>query len=168
MKAWKFGDNIDSDQIISGLYLTCTDPSELAKHVFEAVRPDFAGQIKPGDVIVAGRNFGCGSSRESAVYAIQGTGAKYIIAESFSRIFLRNSINLGMAILQANVGIDIQEGDELEVDMEGGRIFNLTRGLEYQSKKMPVFISGIIEAGGLVNYAKKKMTVQKEVNCDEQ
>lgn len=166
MKVWKFGDNIDTDQIIPGPYLSISDPQELARHVFESVRPGMASSIKPGDFIVAGKSFGCGSSREHAVHAIRGAGINFVIAESFSRIFLRNSINLGLPILQVADTKDIQEGDQLEINLEKGVVTNLTKKKEYQFKKMPEFITRIIDAGGLVEYAKKQLA-RKEGDKNE-
>lgn len=160
MKVWKFNDYIDTDQIIPGPYLQLIDPQEMAKHVFKSIRPELAQRIIPGDIIVAGKSFGCGSSREHAVHAIRATGINYVVAESFSRIFLRNSINLGLPILQVADTSDIQEDDQLEINLEKGIITNITKNAEYQFKKMPEFIMEIINAGGLVEYAKKQ---KKEV-----
>jgi 3-isopropylmalate/(R)-2-methylmalate dehydratase small subunit len=154
MRVWRFSDNVDTDQIIPGPYLAISDPAELARHLFESVRPGLAGQVEPGDIIVAGKGFGCGSSREHAVHAIRASGISLVVAESFARIFYRNSINLGLPILQVADTKDISEGDVLEVDPDQGTINDLTRGKSYQGKKMPEFIQRIIQAGGLENYAR--------------
>jgi 3-isopropylmalate/(R)-2-methylmalate dehydratase small subunit len=152
MRAWKFGDNIDTDAIIPGRFLTINNPDELAKHAFEGTRDEFAKKVKEGDVIVGGRNFGCGSSREHAPLALMGAGVKVVVARSFARIFFRNSINVGVLPVVcpeadkiadgANVSLKIREG-YLEAD-----------GKKYAIEPVPVFMQGIIDAGGLVEYAK--------------
>ncbi len=152
---WKFGDDIDTDAIIPGKYLTLNKPDELAKHAFEGVRPEFAREVKEGDIIVAGFNFGCGSSREHAPLALKGARVKCIIAKSFARIFFRNSINIGLPLLECPDTDKIEEDDRIEVDFESGVINNTTKGESYKATPLPDFVRGIVEAGGLIEYAKK-------------
>ncbi len=156
-RAFKFGDDVDTDQIIPGKYLILQDPKELAKHVMEGVDPNFAKKMREGDIIVAGKNFGCGSSREHAPIALKNSGVKCIIAESFARIFYRNSINIGFPILELKDAANIiEDGDILEIDLNKGEIRNITREVVYHSNPLPKFIVDIIESGGLVEYIKKK------------
>lgn len=155
--AYKFGDNVDTDQIISAKYLVTTDPKELAEHCMEITDPDFPKKAKPGDVMVAGRNFGCGSSREHAPLAIKGMNLGLIIAESFARIFFRNCINIGMPILECPAAArEIKAGDRLEIDLDKGQIKNVTQGKTYQAAPFPEFMQQIINAGGLMAYVKKR------------
>lgn len=154
-KVWKFGDNVDTDQIIPAIYLITGDPKELAKHAFENVLPNFPKQVKAGDIIVADNNFGCGSSREHAPRALMGAGISCVIAKSFARIFFRNSINIGLPLIECDVAA--KDGDTLEVDFEGGTIINKNSGKSYTFKKMPPFLIKLMEAGGLVEYTKKQM-----------
>lgn len=149
-RAWKFGDDVDTDAVIPGRFLTINDPAELAKHAFEGVRPDF--RPAPGDVVVAGENFGCGSSREHAPLALKGAGIRCVIAVSFARIFFRNAINIGLPMLECRDAGRIAEGDILEVD--GGRIRNLTKDEAYQAVPLPPFLEEIVEKGGLIEYAR--------------
>ncbi len=158
--AHKFGHNIDTDQIIPAKYLTTTDPRELAAHCMEIADADFPTKAKPGDMLVAGRNFGCGSSREHAPLAIKGMGLGLVIAESFSRIFFRNCINIGLPILECpEAASEASSGDQLEVDLDAGKIKNLTQGKTYQAQAFPDFMQGIIRAGGLMPYVKKRLGV---------
>jgi len=159
-RAWKFSDNVDTDQIIPARYLNTSDPYELAQHVMEdSEHPNFAKEHKPGDIIVAGRNFGSGSSREHAPIAIKYAGVPVVIAKSFARIFFRNAINIGLPIAEAPEAVDeINHGDELEVDLERGVIRNLTTGKEYRATKFPEELQAILKAGGLMEYTKKKLT----------
>ena len=155
-KAWTFGENMNTDEIIPGRYNITIDPVELAKNVFCEVKPEYARNVKPGDVIVGGQNFGCGSSREHAPIAIKGSQAKCVIAASFARIFFRNAINIGLPILECPEAVaDITEGDEIEVDLSGGEIFNCTNGHRYQSHPLPDFVLKIAEAGGIINFLKE-------------
>lgn len=159
-KAHKFGDNIDTDVIIPARYLVTTDPAELAKHCMEAIAPDFSRKAQPGDIIVAGENFGCGSSREHAPLSIKGLGISCIIAKSFARIFYRNAFNIGLPALECPEAVgNIKDGDELEVDIETGRIHNLTKGQVYQAMPIPEFMRQILGAGGLINYVRRKLGV---------
>jgi 3-isopropylmalate/(R)-2-methylmalate dehydratase small subunit len=154
---WKFGDDIDTDAIIPGKYLTINKPEELAKHAFEGVRPEFARGIKEGDIIVAGFNFGCGSSREHAPLALKGAKVKCIIAKSFARIFFRNAINIGLPLLECSDTDKIEEEDNIEVDFESGLITNNTKNQTYQATPLPDFVRSIVDAGGLIGFAKKQI-----------
>lgn len=154
-KAWKFGDNLNTDQVIPGRYNITIDPLELAKNVFCEVKPEYAKNVKAGDVVVGGQNFGCGSSREHAPIAIKGSQAECVIAPSFARIFFRNAINIGLPIMECpEASADIDEGDEVEVDLATGRILNRTKGHTYQAQPLPAFVMKIAEAGGIVNFLK--------------
>jgi 3-isopropylmalate/(R)-2-methylmalate dehydratase small subunit len=154
-KAWKFGENLNTDEIIPGRYNITIDPVELARHVFCEIKPEYAAQVKPGDVIVGGQNFGCGSSREHAPVAIRGSGAQCVIAASFARIFYRNAINIGLPILECpEAASAIDEGDEIEVDVRTGLITNLSKNQRYQAQPLPPFVLKIAEAGGMVNFLK--------------
>ena len=160
-KVWKFSDNVDTDQIIPARYLNTSDPYELAKHVMEdSEHPNFAAEHQPGDIIMAGRNFGCGSSREHAPLAIKYAQVPVVVAKSFARIFYRNAINLGLPIVEADEEfIDkTQHGDEIEVDLENGIIKNLTQGFQSKFKPIPPEIAQILKAGGLMNFAKLKLS----------
>ncbi len=154
-KTWKFGSNVDTDQIIPAEYLVTGDPKELAKHAFEKVRTEFASEVKPGDVIIADDNFGCGSSREHAPRALMGAGVSCVIAKSFARIYFRNSINLGFPAIECDV--QASDGDEIEVDYSGGKVRNLTTKKEYEFKPLPPFLLNLMESGGLVEYVKKQL-----------
>ncbi len=161
-KAHTFGDHIDTDQILPARYLVTTVPKELAMHCMETADQDFVKRVKPGDIIVAGVNFGCGSSREHAQISIIGCGVSCVIAKSFARIFFRNSINLGLPVLESTEAVDaIEAGDELEVELSTGTIRNLTRDLTFQAKPYEPFMMEIIEAGGLVEYTKRRLAVAK-------
>ncbi|MDR0433559.1 MAG: 3-isopropylmalate dehydratase small subunit [Gracilibacteraceae bacterium] len=150
-KAWKFGDNIDTDAIIPARYLNQTDAAHLAAHCMEDADPEFAARAQAGDVIVGGRNFGCGSSREHAPAAIQAAGLAAVIAESYARIFFRNSLNIGLPIYECpEAARAIETGDEVEVDFATGLIRDKTRGTEYQARPLPPFMQEIIAAGGLI------------------
>lgn len=154
-RVWKFGDDVDTDAVIPGRYLILNTPEELAAHAFEGVRPEFAKEVKEGDIIVAGNNFGCGSSREHAPIALKGTKISCVIAKSFARIFFRNSINIGVALLECPETDRVSDGDELEVDFESGVITNLTKGEKYQATPLPDFVRGIMDAGGLIEYTRR-------------
>ncbi len=153
-RAWKFGDDIDTDVIIQGKYLVINDPDELAKHVFENIRPGFAKEVKQGDFVVAGENFGCGSSREHAPIALKATGIEAVIAKSYARIFFRNAVNIGLTVLECRDSDRIQDGDELFVDYENNIIVNKTRDETYTFNPLPDFLRKIIEKGGLVEFSK--------------
>lgn len=148
----KYGDNVDTDVIIPARYLNTSDHKELASHCMEDIDCDFVKNVKPGDIIVADRNFGCGSSREHAPIAIKASGVSCVIAKSFARIFYRNSINIGLAILECEEAAeDIRSGDELSVDFDTGVICNITQNKQYKAQPFPEFIQNIIKNGGLLN-----------------
>ncbi len=151
-QVWRFGDDVDTDAIIPGRFLTLYDPRELAKHAFEGTRDDFAGGAKEGDFIVAGRNFGCGSSREHAPLALKGAGIRVIVAESFARIFYRNAVNSGMLPLVCTAAREIRDGQTADLDLEG-RILTVD-GKRYDLEPVPAFLREIVDAGGLVEYAR--------------
>jgi 3-isopropylmalate/(R)-2-methylmalate dehydratase small subunit len=154
-RAWKFGDDIDTDAIIPGRYLVINDPRELAMHLFEGMRPEMAVQAREGDYVVAGENFGCGSSREHAPLALKGAGIAAVIAKSFARIFFRNAINIGMPLLISDEADRIKDGDVLEIDLAQGIVHNLSTGEIYKTKPLPPFLREIVQAGGLVEYTKR-------------
>lgn len=157
-KAWKVGNNIDTDLIIAARYLNDASDENMRAHCMEDVIPDYANTIAPGDVLVAGKNFGCGSSREHAPIAIKVAGTSCVIAESFARIFYRNAINIGLPIIESPEAVRaIDQGDELDVDLENGVITNLTKNETYHFEKFPEFIQHIVEAGNLLNYVKAKV-----------
>ncbi len=156
-KVWKFGDHIDTDVIIPARFLNVSDKHELAKHCFIDARPEFARAVKTGDIIVAGINFGCGSSREHANWAIKAAGVGVIIAKSFARIFYRNAFNIGLPILESEEVPDFfSEDDRLSVDISTGEIWNLNSGRQFLAKPIPPFMQEIIRAGGLVHYIKNQ------------
>ena len=150
-KVYKYGDNVDTDVIIPARYLNAPEKSELAKHCMEDIDPSFVGKVQPGDIMVAGWNFGCGSSREHAPLVIKTCGTGCVIAKSFARIFYRNAINIGMPILECEAAADeIQPGDEVSIDFDTGVISDLTTGKTYQAEPFPDFIQNIIQKGGLL------------------
>lgn len=154
-KAWKFGENLNTDEIIPARYNLTIEPKELAKNVFCEIYPDYAKFVEPGDVVVAGNNFGCGSSREHAPVAIKGSGAACVIAASYARIFFRNAINIGLPILESpEAAAGISDGDQVEVNPASGQIRDLTTGQSYQARPLPAFVLKIAEAGGIVNFLK--------------
>jgi len=155
-KAWKFRDNVNTDEIIPARYLNTTDPKELGAHCMEDIDPGFSKKISKGDIIVAGKNFGCGSSREHAQISIKGAGVSCVIAESFARIFFRNSINMGLVILQIKDASAIKQGDYLEVDLDKGLVIDLSEQKEYRAKPLPKFIQEIIKSGGLLRWIRKR------------
>ena len=155
-KVWRFGDDIDTDKIIPARYLNTSDAAELARHCMEDEDPAFAGKVKPGEIIVAGKNFGCGSSREHAPIAIKAAGVACVVAPSFARIFYRNAINIGLPILECAEIVAVETGHELSIDFDTGRITDLSTGKEYTAKPFPPFMQELISLGGLVNYVKKK------------
>lgn len=152
MRIWKFGDDIDTDAIIPGRFLTINDPAELARHAFEGTRDDFATGVRPGDVIVGGRNFGMGSSREHAPLALKGACVRYVVAESFARIFYRNAINVGLLPLTTASTAAFEDGAEVAVDLGANTIS--VGGAAYPLEPVPEFLQRIADAGGLVEYAK--------------
>lgn len=156
--AWKFGADVDTDAIIPARYLNTSDPGELARHCMEdSILPDFSRRVRPGDIIVADKNFGCGSSREHAPIAIKAAGVSCVVAKSFARIFYRNSFNTGLPIFESSEAVDgINQGDEIEVDADAGVIRNLTSGREFRVAPVPAFMQELVAAGGLMAYTKKK------------
>ena len=156
-RVFKFKDNVDSDVIIPARYLNSSDPAELAKHCMEDIDKDFVNKVKKGDIIVANKNFGCGSSREHAPIAIKAAGVSCVIAETFARIFYRNAINIGLPIIECpEAAKNIEEGDEVEVDFDSGIIYNKTKGTSFKGQAFPEFMQKIIAAEGLINYINNK------------
>lgn len=156
-RVWKFGADIDTDKIIPARYLNTSDPKELAKHCMEDEDASFASKVQPGDIIVADKNFGCGSSREHAPIAIKAAGVACVIAKSYARIFYRNSFNMGLPILESDEVFAVTDsGDELEVDTDRGEITNLTKGKSFTSRPVPLFMQELIKAGGLMESIKKR------------
>ena len=158
-RAWVFGDNVDTDQIIPAEYLVTMDNSELAHHAFEKAAPRFATEVRKGDIVVAGRNFGCGSSREHAPRALLGAGVSCVVAESYARIFFRNAINLGLPVIEAK--LDASDGDEIMVDLTKGVAENATKGGKAAFSGYPPFVMMLIEKGGLVPYTKEMLGCRK-------
>lgn len=155
-KVWRYGDNIDTDVIIPARYLNTFDPKELAKHCMVDIDKDFAQKVKPGDIMVGGKNFGCGSSREHAPVAIKACGVPVIIAASFARIFYRNGINVGLPLMEIGDNVErIHAGDKLSVDLSSGKIRDITTGETFQAPPLPGFIQDIAKAGGLIQYIKE-------------
>ncbi|HEX78833.1 MAG TPA: 3-isopropylmalate dehydratase small subunit [Dehalococcoidia bacterium] len=157
-KVFKYGANVDTDAIIPARYLNVSEPAELAKHCMEDIDTGFVKRVQPGDVIMATTNFGCGSSREHAPLAIKAAGASCVIAISFARIFFRNAINIGLPLLECREAVDnTEDGDTVEVDITNGKIKNKTRGGEFDAKPYPDFMAELIDAGGLIEYTKKRL-----------
>lgn len=156
--AWVFGDNIDTDAILPARYLVYTTEEELAKYAMTGTDPEFPEKAQKGDIIVGGKNFGCGSSREHAPIGLKGLGISLVIAESFARIFYRNSINIGLPLLECkDISKHVSEGDVLEVDLDSGIIKNVTTGVELKGQKLPEFMMEILNDGGLMPHLKKKL-----------
>lgn len=163
-RVWKFGDDINTDEIIPAKYLVTTDAAELGANCMDGIYPGFSSKISKGDIIVAGKNFGCGSSREHAPLSIKGCGISCVVAESFARIFFRNSINIGLPIFEsAQAAKAIGAGDEVEIDAARGEVRNLTKNQTYNAKPMPEFMRGLIDAGGLMKW----VTVQIQKSHDK-
>jgi len=157
-KVWKFGDNIDTDLIIAARYLNTSEPSQLAKYVMEDADPDFVSKMQVGDIIVAGENFGCGSSREHAPIALKAAGVSAVIAPTFARIFYRNAFNMGLPIFELPEANEIDEGDEVKIDMSSGEVINITKGKSYKFTPIPEFMQELVQAGGLINFAKNEIS----------
>ena len=156
-KVWVLDDDIDTDIIIPTEYLALKTVEDMKPYAFSPLRPELAGQIKPGDIIVAGKNFGCGSSREHAPIAIKASGVSCVIASTFARIFYRNSINIGLPIIECPEAAEgIEDGDEVEIDFDSGIITNVTKGKQYRGQAFPEFMQKLISAGGLINYINNK------------
>ena len=154
---FKYGDNVDTDVIIPARHLAITDPKGLAEHCMEDIDADFIKNVQEGDMIVARKNFGCGSSREHAPIAIKASGISCVIAETFARIFYRNAINIGLPIIECpDAAREIEAGDEVDIDFDTGIIRDITKGTQYQGQAFPPFMQELIQAGGLVNYTNKQ------------
>ena len=161
-KVFKYGSHVDTDAIVPARHLNLLEPADLARHCMEDLDADFTGKVKSGDIIVADDNFGCGSSREHAPVAIKASGISCVIAKSFARIFFRNAINIGLPLLECEEAArDIKAGDTVEVDLASGAITNLSSGKSFTSKAYPEFMMQIVQAGGLVEYIKKKLAGAK-------
>jgi 3-isopropylmalate dehydratase small subunit len=161
-KAWKFGKNIDTDAIIPARHCNTSDPTELAKHCMEDADPEFVQKMKPGDLIVADTNFGCGSSREVAPISIKAAGVSAVIAKNFARIFFRNAINIGLTILESPEAVEgIKEGDLIEVDPALGLIHNITQNVEFHATPYPEFLQHIIKQGGLLPYVEDRLAERR-------
>ena len=159
-RAWRYGDNVDTDVIIPARYLTTSDEAELAAHALEDLDPGFAAGVERGDVVVAGDNFGCGSSREHAPIALKGAGVSAVVARSFARIFFRNAINTGLTILVCPDAVEaIEHGDEVSVDPVTGAVENVTSGRSFQADPLPASVREIVEAGGLVEWVRMRTAV---------
>jgi 3-isopropylmalate/(R)-2-methylmalate dehydratase small subunit len=157
-RVWKFGNDIDTDAIIPARYLNTSDPQELARHVMEDADKGFPDKVRAGDILVAGKNFGCGSSREHAPIAIKASGIQAVIAKSFARIFYRNAFNIGLPIFESSDASEkIQQNDEVEIDAAKGIITNLTKKEVYRSNPIPPFMQELIDAGGLIAWTKRKL-----------
>lgn len=154
-KVWTFGDNIDTDLIIAARYLNTSEPKELAKYVMEDADPSFKDKVQSGDIIVAGENFGCGSSREHAPIALKAAGVSAVIAKSFARIFYRNAFNMGLTILELDKSSELKEGDVLTIDLDSGTIKSKDNNKTYKFTPIPPFMQELVSCGGLMNYAKK-------------
>ncbi|MEW6052867.1 MAG: 3-isopropylmalate dehydratase small subunit [Nitrospirota bacterium] len=161
-RVWKFGNDIDTDAIIPARYLNTSDPKELARHVMEDADNSFAGRVSTGDLIVAGKNFGCGSSREHAPIAIKAAGIQAVVARDFARIFYRNAFNIGLPIFASpDASEKVREGDEVEVDADRGIIRNITTREEYKANPIPPFMQELIDSGGLIEWTKRKLANKK-------
>ena len=156
-KVWTFGKDIDTDLIIAARYLNTSVPEELAKHVMEDADPEFVSKMTPGDIIVADENFGCGSSREHAPIALKAAGVAAVVAPTFARIFYRNAFNMGLPIFELPEAKEIEEGDEIAIDMNNGTITNKTKNKTYKFTPIPEFMQELIDAGGLMSFAKKEL-----------
>ena len=161
-RAWKFGDDVDTDVIIPARYLNVSEPEELARHCMEDADPEFVRGVRPGDVIVAGKNFGCGSSREHAPLAIRACGVACVVASSFARIFYRNAFNIGLPILECPEAAErVATGDVLEIDLAAGLIRNLTQNEEYRARPVPDFMREIVAVGGLVPFVARRLAERR-------
>jgi 3-isopropylmalate/(R)-2-methylmalate dehydratase small subunit len=162
-RVWKLGDNVDTDQLLPGRYMTLTDPQELAAHCLENMRPEFHREVRPGDIVLAGENLGCGSSREHAPIALRALGVSCLVAASFARIFFRNCINLGLpALTSPEAAAAIADGDEVAIDLATGQIEDLTRGLRFAAPPLPPFLNEILTAGGLTAYVRGRVGADRE------
>ena len=161
-RVWKFGSDIDTDAIIPARYLNQSDPKELAKHVMEEERPDFLRAVRKGDILLADKNFGCGSSREHAPLALKAAGVSCIIAKTFARIFYRNSLNLGLPLLESpEASEEIKDGDQVRVNLNTGEIFDLTQNTKFHANPIPTFMQNLLKDGGLIPHLRKQRLSQK-------
>ncbi|MBV8725279.1 MAG: 3-isopropylmalate dehydratase small subunit [Candidatus Eremiobacteraeota bacterium] len=157
-RAHKYGKNVDTDVIIPGKYCNIIDPVELGKHALEGLDPQYTARMKPGDIVVADTNFGCGSSREVAPIALKGSGTAAVVAKSFARIFYRNALNIGLPIFESAAAVDgIESGDEIEIEAAAGIIRNVTKGTNFRAAEFPPFMQSLIAAGGLVPYVERRL-----------
>ena len=162
-RVWKFGSDIDTDAIIPARYLSQSDPKELAKHVMEDERPEFFKEVKKGDILLAEKNFGCGSSREHAPVALKAVGISCIVAKSFARIFYRNGLNLGLPLLESSeASKGIQEGDRVRVNLTSGEIFDLTQKRKFFAKPIPGFMQDLLRDGGLIRHLRKQKSKKRK------
>ncbi len=161
-RVWKLGDNVDTDQLLPGRYLSLTDPAALASHCLEDLRPGFSQQVRPGDVLVAGENMGCGSSREHAPLALKTLGISCLVASSFARIFFRNAINLGLPALASPEAVSgLEEGDLVQIGLSTGRIENLSRPSSWSAPPLPRFLAEVIDAGGMTAFVRRQMQAHR-------
>ena len=160
-QAWTFGDNIDTDQITPSRFIVSTDPDELASHAFEDLRPEFSDEVTSGDFVVAGHNFGSGSSREHAPLSLIGAGVSGIVAQSFARIFFRNAINLGLPVLICPDADRIEDGDTIEMQLSDGTVINRTKDESYDAESLPEVLRSLVEAGGLESYTRRKLETEE-------
>ena len=152
-KVWKFGDNVNTDEILAARYLVTVDPEEMGRHLMEDIRPGFSAQVAPGDIIVAGENFGCGSSREHAPLAIKGAGISAVVAAGYARIFYRNAFNMGLPIFESpEAAAALEEGAEIAIDADNGTVTDLGSGKVHRSQPVPPFMQDLVRAGGRINY----------------
>jgi 3-isopropylmalate/(R)-2-methylmalate dehydratase small subunit len=166
-RVWKLGDNVDTDQLLPGRYLSLTDAQALGSHCLEDVLPEFSKQVKAGDVVVAGKNFGCGSSREHAPVALKALGISCLVAESFARIFFRNAINLGLpALTSPEAAAALRDGDEVRIELDSGTIENLSRSFQGTATPLPGFLAEIIEAGGMTAHVRERMRRRRARLCE--
>jgi 3-isopropylmalate/(R)-2-methylmalate dehydratase small subunit len=162
-RVWKLPDDVDTDMIVPGRYLVLTGEKELAEHVMEGYDPDFAKKVEKCDIIMAGKNFGCGSSREHAPIAIKGAGISAVVAESFARIFYRNSINIGLLLIEAKgISKNVEEGDEIKIDIDKGVLKDITNSKEFKINPLPEFMMNIMNEGGLISYLKNHIAEIKD------
>jgi 3-isopropylmalate/(R)-2-methylmalate dehydratase small subunit len=161
-RAWVFGDDIDTDQIAPSRFIVSSDPEELAEHAFNDLRPEFAAEVDEGEFVVAGTNFGSGSSREQAPLALAGAGVAGIVAQSFARIFFRNCINLGLPVLICPEAGNVSDGDEISMDLDAGVVENHTTGEQYDAEPLPPFLQELVDVGGLKAYTKAKLAADRE------
>lgn len=156
-RAWVFGDDIDTDQITPSRFIVSSDPDELAEHAFNDLRPEFAANVDDGEFVVAGKNFGSGSSREHAPLSLLGAGVDGVVAESFARIFFRNAINIGLPVMICPDADRIDDGDEITMDLDAGTVTNYDTGEEYDAEPLPAFLQDLVDEGGLKPYTKRKL-----------